>query len=75
MTSTILNASEFRERCLSLLEHLPPEGVLITKRGRPVARLIPVRPNSGSLIGSVPGIIASGDDNLFSTGEKWDAES
>lgn len=69
-----LNVSEFREQCLSLFEELPPEGVLITKRGRPIARLLPVRENDGDLIGSLAGQINIEGD-IFSTGEEWDAES
>jgi len=39
-----LSITEFRRQCLSLLDDLPEEGILITKRGRPVARVAPVRP-------------------------------
>lgn len=38
-----LSATEFRRECLSLLEHLPEEGIVITKRGKPVARVSPIR--------------------------------
>ena len=38
-----LSITEFRRRCLSLLEDLPAEGFTITKRGRPLARIMPVR--------------------------------
>jgi prevent-host-death family protein len=69
-----LNVSEFREQCLSLLDQLPAEGVVITKRGHPVARLLPVRDNDGDLIGSLSGVLKIQGD-VFSTGESWDAES
>jgi prevent-host-death family protein len=39
-----LSITEFRRQCLSLLENLPDEGVVITKHGQPVARVAPVRP-------------------------------
>ena len=39
-----LSITEFRRRCLALLEDLPNEGIVITKRGRPLARVAPVRP-------------------------------
>ena len=39
-----LSITEFRRQCLSLLENLPEEGVLITKRGQPIARVAPVNP-------------------------------
>ena len=50
-----MNVSEFRRQCLGLLEHLPAEGVLITKRGQPIARLVPVRESDSDLIGSLAG--------------------
>jgi len=74
MTMKRLNVSEFREQCLALLDALPAEGVLITKRGRPIARLMPVRENDGDLIGSLRGLLKIEGD-VFSTGEKWNAES
>jgi antitoxin (DNA-binding transcriptional repressor) of toxin-antitoxin stability system len=69
-----LNVSAFREQCLALLEALPAEGVLITKRGQPIARLVPIRENDGDLIGSLAGQLKI-KGNIFSTGEKWNAES
>ncbi|HTA47280.1 MAG TPA: hypothetical protein VK789_32780 [Bryobacteraceae bacterium] len=38
-----LSVTEFRRQCLSLLEHLPEEGIVVTKRGKPLARIAPVR--------------------------------
>jgi prevent-host-death family protein len=69
-----LNVSEFRKNCLSLLEELPAEGVLITKRGQPIARLTPVRKNNADLIGKLAGILEIHGD-IMSTGEQWDAQS
>lgn len=67
--------SEFRQRCLALVDALPAEGILITRHGHPVAKLLPVRPAScADLIGSIPMLINNNDD-LFSTEEQWDAES
>jgi antitoxin (DNA-binding transcriptional repressor) of toxin-antitoxin stability system len=69
-----LNVSEFRKRCLALVDHLPPEGVLITRRGQPVARLTPVRDDDADLIGTLAGALEI-RGGIFTTGEKWDAES
>jgi prevent-host-death family protein len=69
-----LNVSEFREQCLALLDGLPAEGVVITKRGKPVARLVPVQNNDADLIGSLHGELKIKGD-VFSTGERWNAES
>jgi antitoxin (DNA-binding transcriptional repressor) of toxin-antitoxin stability system len=38
-----LPATEVRRRLLSLLDDLPEEGVVVTKRGKARARLVPVR--------------------------------
>jgi prevent-host-death family protein len=71
-----MSASEFKAKCLALLDTVDAEGILITKRGKPVAKLVPVRPmTSGHLIGSLKGkLIVDPDDNLFSTGIRWEAE-
>ena len=39
-----LSITEFRRQCLSLVANLPDEGIVITKHGRPLARVAPVRP-------------------------------
>ncbi|MGA2722266.1 MAG: type II toxin-antitoxin system Phd/YefM family antitoxin [Bryobacteraceae bacterium] len=39
-----LSITEFRRRCLTVLEDLPEEGIVITKHGRPVARVVSIRP-------------------------------
>jgi hypothetical protein len=39
-----LSITEFRRQCLALLENLPEEGIVTTKRGQPLARVAPVRP-------------------------------
>jgi prevent-host-death family protein len=69
-----LAASKFKEQCLSLLDHLDPDGILITKHGKPVARLIPVGSGCADLIGSMKGKVKV-TGNVFSTGIKWDAQS
>ena len=80
MTSVILegmrtiNAAKFKEQCLSLLDNPGSEGIVITKRGKPVAKLIPIRSDCIELIGSMKGRIKVKGD-IFSTGLKWDAES
>ena len=39
-----MGITEFRRRCLALLEDLPEEGIVVTKHGRPIARVAPMRP-------------------------------
>lgn len=57
-----------------LLENLGPEGILITKHGKPVARLIPASTNCAELIGSMKDKIQIRGE-ILSTGIKWNAES
>jgi antitoxin (DNA-binding transcriptional repressor) of toxin-antitoxin stability system len=71
-----LNISDFRQQCLSLIDELPAEGVLITRRGQPVAKILPIRAHNADLIGVAKGRLgAQPGDDLFSTGEEWNAES
>lgn len=69
-----MNASKFKEQCLSLLDNLDSEGILITKHGKPVARLIPENTCCADLIGSMKGRIKI-KGNILSTEIKWNAES
>jgi len=67
-------AAKFKEQCLALLEEVGPEGIVITKRGKPVAKLIPLTADSASLIGSLRGKLKIKGD-IMSTGARWHAES
>lgn len=69
-----MSASQFKEQCLSVLDHLDSEGLIITKHGKPVARVIPAQSDCKDLIGSLKGQIKVKGDTL-STGAKWDAQS
>ena len=69
-----LNASKFKEQCLGLLDRLEPEGIVITKHGKPIARLIPIDTGCADLIGSMKDQIKVNGE-ILSTGIGWDAES
>ena len=69
-----VGAAKFKERCLALLDNLDAEGLVITKHGKPVARVIPYERQSASLIGSLEGKIEVLGD-VFSTGVAWDADA
>lgn len=66
-------AAKFKAECLALLDRVDPDGIVITKRGRPVARLIPFASDSASLIGSLSGKLTIKGD-ILSTGVTWRAE-
>ena len=68
-------AGAFKDRCLKTLDEVAStkSSVVITKRGRPVAKLVPyVTPaRKNSLAGSV--LQEIGDP--FGTGESWEADA
>jgi prevent-host-death family protein len=66
-------AAKFKEQCLALLDSVSADGIVITKRGKPVARLVPFHTESKSLIGSLAGKVKV-KGNILSTRVKWDAD-
>lgn len=69
-----IGASQFKQECLAILDRLGPEGIVITKHGKPIAKLVPIETDSASLIGSLASKIRVHGD-LLSSGLRWDAES
>ena len=69
-----MGAAKFKEQCLAVLDRLEPEGIVITKHGKPVAKIIPIQTESASLIGALKGRLRI-RGNVLSTGLRWDAES
>ncbi|MFQ5352624.1 MAG: type II toxin-antitoxin system Phd/YefM family antitoxin [Candidatus Binatia bacterium] len=74
-----IGAAKFKEQCLAILDQVGPEGIVITKRGKPVARLLPYEKNTshGHLIGALRGqLFVDEEDDLLSTGawtsDEWD---
>ena len=65
-------AAKFKEQCLSILDRLGPAGIVVTKHGKPVARVLPMETASSELIGALRGRIQVKGD-IESTGERWDA--
>ncbi len=64
-------AAEFKAKCLKVLDELEAGGILITKRGRPVARVLPaVEPDNRRLIGSMKGKIEIKGDLLSTTRDR-----
>ena len=68
-----IGATEFKEHCLSILDEVDEDGLVITKRGKPVAKLIPIRAESSALIGALAGKLAIRGE-ILSTGAAWDAQ-
>jgi prevent-host-death family protein len=68
-TNTV-GAGEFKAKCLALLDEVSESGrhVVITKRGRPVAEVVPVRD-----VPSLEGSIVREGDLISPLDETWNA--
>ena len=69
-----MGAAKFKEQCLAVLDHLDAEGLVITKRGKPVARVVPYDREFTGLIGSLRERIEIRGD-VMSTGVRWNADA
>lgn len=67
-----IGVTKFKEQCLALLDELSPEGLVITKHGKPVARVLPYPQRPRERIGALRDKIEVLGD-ILSTGESWDA--
>jgi prevent-host-death family protein len=74
LTMKEIPAAKFKEQCLAILDNVDVDGIVITKRGKPVAKLIPIRAESAELIGALKGKLRIKGD-ILSTGISWHAES
>lgn len=68
-------AGEFKQRCLALLDRVAETGmpIVVTKRGAPVARVVPVDSPNHSLRGTIR-VLTTDEEELYSTGETWEAQ-
>jgi prevent-host-death family protein len=75
MESTI-GAGDFKAKCLKLLDDIAKqrEPLVITKRGKPVAKLVPI-PAETSLFGALAGSVLSDADIVAPIDTEWDATS
>jgi prevent-host-death family protein len=77
MKTRIVAATEFKAKCLSLLDEINDQGgtITVTKRGRPVATVSPVKkPAWKSPAGILAGKLKiTGDIVNFDTSDLWDA--
>ncbi len=70
-------AGVFKAQCLKLMDRVAEthETVTVTKRGKPVARLVPIEPEpEHPLFGYLAGKGKITGDIVASTGETWEAQ-
>lgn len=68
--------AEFKARCLELLEDVGTRGdeIIITKRGKPIAQIGPIRPEAPELKGMYAGRARIvGDIVNFNLADDWEA--
>jgi prevent-host-death family protein len=71
-----ISAAEFKAKCLDLMDTVATTGasIVVTKRGRPVARLCPVRVQRKSAAGFMKGRIRILGDIVSPIDTVWDAD-
>jgi prevent-host-death family protein len=76
-TVKTMPAGEFKARCLRIMEEVRTKRVpvLITKRGRPVAKLVPADEDTDDVFGRLQGVLEIAGDvesPVVASGD-WDA--
>ncbi len=72
-----MKASEFKARCLALMDEIAESGeeIVITKRGKPVAKLAPCENRQGAPWGRDRDILTIHGDIIEPVDVEWEAES
>ncbi len=71
-------AGEFKTHCLGLMDkiQLHHQSVIITKRGKPIAKLVPFEDEGAKpIFGFLKGHASITGDLIAPTGESWDADA
>lgn len=75
--SKTVKASEFKAKCLQLMDEVAASGepVIVTKHGKPVARLVPAEapPKPKSLFGALKGMGRITGDIVSPLDVEWEA--
>jgi prevent-host-death family protein len=72
-----IGAGEFKAKCLKLMDltEKKHETIIITKRGIPVAKLVPYSTSEVSPFGFMKNTLTIKEDIIAPIQEKWDAET
>ena len=72
-----ISAGEFKAKCLKLMDDVQKQKreIIITKHGKPVAKLVPVKGKEGqrSIIGLLEGTVKIHGDLTAPIGGHWEA--
>jgi prevent-host-death family protein len=74
--ATSIPAGRFKAQCLKLMDEVRDHHreIVITKRGKPVAKLVPVEDKRPDIFGYAKGSLVILGDIVGPTGEIWDAD-
>jgi prevent-host-death family protein len=72
-----ISAAEFKARCLKLMDEVAKtrEPVVITKRGKAIAQLAPVKQEPENLFGCMAGTVTFVGDMMAPLGVQWAVET
>ncbi len=68
-----ISATEFKATCLRLMDEVRETGeeITVTKRGKPIARMVPVEREVGSFFGAMKGTATTHGDIIGPFHEDW----
>lgn len=71
-----LTATEFKAKCLAILDNVQRtrEPAVITRHGKPVARIVPITHDSADFVNPLKGSIRFEKDLVAPLDAQWDAE-
>ena len=71
-----IKASEFKAKCLSLMDDVAEsrEEIVVTKNGKPVSRLVPIKNRPQAVYGLHRGMWQLMDDLVSPVAERWDVD-
>ena len=71
-----ISAGQFKTHCLKLMDQVQArhEEIIITKRGKPVARLVPIESGPSPVFGFLKQSVAVSGDILAPLDEQWEAD-
>jgi prevent-host-death family protein len=77
MKEITLPVSEFKAKCLRLLEDVEAKGdrIVITKRGRPMAQVAPIISQKVRLRGTWEGLVEVKGDIVYFSDDSWESDS
>lgn len=72
-----VSATEFKAHCLRLMDEVEDQRAefVVTRHGRPVAKLVPYEETPPVLFGLLRGTVSAADDLISPTGGAWDADA